>query len=102
MSEGTVNGMGHKDTYSTYDPWQAAYLDAMGIPLLECPINAQGRATWIFANDDDAAWMAGMEYRHGDNALVPAQAYKQSFRRMLDVANAMREGHYEHHNQQAA
>jgi hypothetical protein len=96
MGETTATAMGHKDTYNTYDPWQAAYLDAMGIPLLECTINEQRRATWIFANDDDAAWMAGMEYRQGDNAVVPAREYKQSFRRMLDVANAMREaGNYE-------
>jgi hypothetical protein len=97
--------MAHKDTYSTYDAWQAAYLDAMGIPLLECTINADGRATWHFANDDDAAWMAGMEYRHGDNAVVPAKAYKQAFRRVLDAANAkraMREGNHGRYGDYAA
>jgi hypothetical protein len=94
--------MAHKDTYNTYDAWQAAYLDAMGIPLLECRINADRRATWIFANDDDAAWMAGMEYRQGDNAVVPARAYKQSFRRVLDAANAMREGNHGRYGDYAA
>jgi len=94
--------MNNRTTYYTWDAWQAAYLDVMGLLLLECRFNAQGQAIWVFANEDDAAWLAAMEYRTSDTATVPAKQYKLSFRRMMDVRNAMREVNHGHSNYDAA
>lgn len=83
---------GYKPTYSTFDCWQAAYLDLLQIPYLSCTFR-NGRPRWFFDNANDAAWKAGSAFRDSadEDGLVPIRRYRQSYRYMQQQVNLARE-----------
>lgn len=86
--------MGYKTTYDTFDIWQAAYLHLFGVELLDCVVQSNGRASWIFSNADDRAYQLGIEFRTAATAATPIQDFRQSYRAMAYAADRARGGNY--------
>lgn len=80
-----------KETFEARSTDLAAYLDALGVPYQGCFRNADGKPRFVFANPNDAAWQASLEYRDGrGTALVHAPAFIASYRKMCHQARMAR------------
>ncbi len=86
----TTESMRTKPIFTTFDAWQAAYLDVLQIPYLRCEY-LNGRPRFYFDNAGDAAWMAGKDFRNGEDALVPISRFRQSYRFMQHEISLARE-----------
>lgn len=81
-----------RPVYETQDIWQAAYLEMMGMALLDVAIDEDGRTVWQFCNESDRAWQLGREFRLSHQAVIPVQEFRHAYRRVASAAAAARRG----------
>lgn len=77
-------------TYTAYNQWQAAYLLAMGVPLVEAFVTPEGHVNYCFDNEDDRAWTLGRAFYHRDACIVDAVAYKDAYQQAAKARDAAR------------